>query len=82
MILTFKTDEVRNFVKDGQYEKALRIAGKFKKQIGLTKEELNQLQLGYECLNNSKFYKQLGKDTDKEIIKAYEVLKKVYLKAE
>lgn len=73
-----KTDVVRNLVKEQNFEKALRIAGKFKKQIGMTKEQLNQIQLGYSCLNNSDFYKQLGKNTEEEITKAYKVLEEVY----
>lgn len=76
--MIIKTDVVRNLVKEGNLEKALRIAGKFKREIGLTKEELNQIQLGYSCLNNPEFYKQLNKDVEKEISKAYKVLSEVY----
>lgn len=76
--MILKTDIVRNYVKEGDFEKALRIAGKFKREIGLTKEELSQIQLGYSCLINPTFYKQINKNAEKEIEKAYKILKKVY----
>ena len=56
-----KTELVKKHISNGEFEKALSIAKGFK--IG-DKELLNTIKLGYDCLKNPSFYKQIGKDTE------------------
>lgn len=56
-----KTELVKKYISRGEFEKALCIAKGFK--MG-DKELLNTIKLGYDCLKNPNFYKQLGKDTE------------------
>lgn len=73
-----KVERVKELVKEGKLDKALSIVKNFKREIGITKEELKQLKLSYECLTYPNFYKQLDKDIDLEIMRGYEILERVY----
>lgn len=73
-----KTEEVKRLVMEGKLMEALLIAGKFKREFGLTKEELKAIQLGYSCIGNEDFYKQLGLDTEEKIKIACDILARVY----
>lgn len=73
-----KTEEVKRLVVEGKIMEALLIAGKFKREFGLTKEELEAIQLGYSCIGHEDFYKQLGLDTEEKIKTACDILVKVY----
>lgn len=74
-----KTEEVQKLIREGKLKEALLIAGKFRRTFsGITNTELKQLQLGYGCLTNGNFYKQLNYNILLEIKEAEEILVKVY----
>lgn len=73
-----KVERVKELVKEGKLDKALSIVKNFKREIGITKEELKQVVIAYECLNYPEFYKQLNKNIEEEVNKGYEILKRVY----
>ena len=73
-----KTKNVQELVRKGNLKEALLIAGKFKRTFSISKEDLDIIQTGYECLVRPEFYKQLYKDYEARINKAYEVLERVY----
>ncbi|WP_306010492.1 hypothetical protein [Bacillus sp. MMSF_3328] len=66
-----KTDLACEYWKDLNYKAALRLASEFR--IGITEEERKQMKLGYECIVHEDFYRQLGKDIEKEVDRAIEV---------
>lgn len=70
-----KNAKVRRLVKDGDYKQALQIC---KDWDYSDPADRNQLRLGYECLMYPEFYKQLGKDPEKEYASAIAVLINVY----
>lgn len=76
--MKMKTEDVQKLVVEGKLEEALKIAGKFKRTFSISKEDLEIIRTGYECLIRKDFYKQLYNDIDKRIEKAKEVLVKVY----
>lgn len=56
-----KTELVKKHISNGEFEKALRIV----KGWQIKNKELgHRIKLGYDCLKNPSFYKQLGKDTE------------------
>ena len=62
----------------GNVKEALKIAKNF--TIGLTKEEHKQIVRGYECMVHADFYKQIGKNPEKEIAAGVTVfLNKIYV---
>lgn len=71
-----KTEKVEILVKAGEFDKALKIAKTFK--IWDNKSDGEQIKLASEIKANASFYKQIGKDVDKEYEKGIEVLKRVY----
>ena len=61
--------------KAGEESKALKLFATFR--LGFTKEEARTLQVASEA-TNVKFYQSIGIDTDKEIEKSREILKRKY----
>ncbi|KAB2328948.1 hypothetical protein F7731_23635 [Cytobacillus depressus] len=63
---------------NGNVKDALKIAKNF--TIGLTRDEHKQIVRGYECMVHADFYKQIGKNPEKEIAAAVTVfLNRIYL---
>ena len=71
-----KTNIVRKLLAEGSHKRALSIAKSFK--LGINKEDSNQLNRAYECLVHRKFYEQIGKDPEQEIIAGLLVLNRFY----
>lgn len=72
-----KSDKVRAAVAAGNFKKALRIAKDFR--IGISKEDLDAMKRGYECMATSpEFYKSIGFDVSECIEKGIEVLIRIY----
>ena len=71
-----KTDIVRRLVSEGDYKQALSIVKGFR--LGITCEESGQMVRAYECYVNPAFYKQLGRDTDTEILAGIKILESLY----
>jgi len=71
-----KTDEVRVFVENGEYKKALYLVKGFR--YGIIKEDLDKMKLAYECMVHSGFYKQIGTNTSSAISEGIEILKTLY----
>ena len=67
-----KNTKVRRLVSSGEYKEALQICKDWTYKDPSHRESL---RLGYECLMYPNFYKQLGKDPEKEYSRAIEVLK-------
>lgn len=57
-----KSELVREYIKNGEWKKALKEAKDFR--IGVTKEQRSVLSRAYECIVHPDFYKQLGKDVN------------------
>ena len=70
-----KNAKVRRLVAAGEYKQALQIC---KDWDYADPTHRDQLRLGYECLMYPHFYKQLGKDTNKEYQSAVAILIDVY----
>jgi len=72
-IMVTKTEQLRQFWKQGESKKALKIFKTFK--IGITKEQKRTIEIAYEVLTGKEnFYISLGIDTAKECQKATEIL--------
>lgn len=71
-----KSDRVRRLIREGEYKAALRIAKDFR--LGISKEQSDDMVRGYECMTNPRFYRSLGKDTDKIAQKGLETLLSLY----
>jgi len=72
--MTNKSQEIRDYIESGEYEKALRIGKTFRKG---EKEDLSRIKRAYECYTNERFYKQLGYDIDVEKQEGLVCLKKL-----
>lgn len=60
-MLKTKTEIVRELIAQSDHAKALSIV----KDWQIKNKELgHRIKLGYDCLKNPSFYKQLGKDTE------------------
>ena len=57
---TTKSDQVRQYVREGKYSEALRLACRFKMKI--SKENQAILQRAHECETNPRFYESLGRN--------------------
>jgi len=77
--MTKKIDIVRDYVVHGEYKNAMRLVKGFTKTIN--REDRSQVTRAYECYINPEFYRQLGKDIDKEIAAGVEILIKLYGRA-
>lgn len=71
-----KTDKVRKLVAEGKVVEALRIVRTFK--LGITKQQREVLNRGFECIGNANFYKALGFDTNKCIAEATSLVVELY----
>ena len=71
-----KSDLVRRLVSERRYKEALRIAKEFR--LGIKKDDSDDMRRGYECMVHSRFYKQLGIDTDKIAQKGVETIIRLY----
>lgn len=71
-----KSDAVRRLVAAGDYQSALRIAKSFR--LGISKQQLDDMIRGYECMTNPRFYKSLGMDTAKIAQKGVETVRSLY----
>ena len=71
-----KSDLVRRLVSECRYKEALRIAKEFR--LGIKKDDSDDMRRGYECMVHSRFYKQLGMDTDKIAQKGVETIIRLY----
>lgn len=74
--MTKKIDIVRDYVAKGDYKNAMKLVKGFTKTIGA--DDRSQVTRAYECYINPEFYKQLGKDIDKEIAAGIEILIRIY----
>lgn len=73
-----KTEIAVEYWKELNIKAALKIASEFR--IGITEAERKQIKLGYECIVHEDFYRQLGKDIEKEIDRAMEIFfNKIYV---
>ena len=75
-MLEKKTNIVRKLLAEGNHKKALAIAKGFK--LGITKEDSQQMNRAYECMIHRDFYKQIGKNPEKEINAGIAILNKLY----
>lgn len=76
--MTTKLDELRVFVANKQYNKALRITSKF--FTVLTVEQKRIFQIAHEVVNCNRavFYKGLGINTDEIVTKSTKLLIELY----
>ena len=70
-----KTDRVRDFVKAGNFQAALRIAAKFRM---LSKDDKKALVMAHECQHSPEFYVQVGMNPDELKQKGIAVLMRLY----
>lgn len=70
-----KSNRVRRLVASGNYNQALLIC---KDWIRTDPAHREILRLGYECRLYPEFYKQIGKDPDKEYQNAVDLLIRLY----
>ncbi len=71
-----KSDQVREYVKNGDYKNALKIAKTFK--LGISKEENTAMTRAYECMTNERFYKSMGYDIPSTIQCGIDVVTGLY----
>jgi hypothetical protein len=71
-----KSDTVREMVSGGRYKEALRIAKDFR--LGISKEEHDAMERGYDCLMYPDFYRGLGFDPEEEVLVGIAVIVKLY----
>jgi len=70
-----KTDQVRDYVSQGDYKSAMRIAKGFR--MGF-KEDIDAIRLAWECMTRPHFYEQIGKNPEDLVQKGMEVLDRLY----
>lgn len=71
-----KNQLVRELVSKGEYRKALGICKDWDR--GITAEDRNLMRTAYECMHYTRFYKELGYNTDYIITQGIKTLKKYY----
>lgn len=71
-----KSDLVRHLTEMGDYKAALRIAKGFR--LGISKQDIKDMELGYECLVHPKSYQALGIDPRISAKKGVDTLKRLY----
>lgn len=62
---TTKAEQVRKFLREGDYESAFRMCSRFQ-DLGKHRDDIKR---GHEAITNPRFYRQLGKDIDSLIAK-------------
>lgn len=70
-----KTDQVKEFVSQGDFTKALRIAKTFR--INVTQRQRDAMTRAYECIVSPRFYKSIGTDIEKAIADGIAVLTQI-----
>lgn len=70
-----KNQEVKELVAQGEYKRALQICKEWDYE---NESHGDILRRGYDCLMYPEFYRQIGKDPDKEYQKAVDVLNELY----
>ena len=71
-----KSEAVRRLVAAGDFKAALRIAKDFR--LGISKEDLDNMRRGYECLVYPAFYQSIGKDPSEIAQKGVETVQRLY----
>ena len=71
-----KSEQVREYVKQENYKKALQIAKSFR--LGITEEQRSDMTRAYECMTNERFYRSLGVDIPATIQKGVNVVIALY----
>lgn len=71
-----KSEQVREYVKQENYKKALQIAKSFR--LGITEEQRSDMTRAYECMTNERFYCSLGVDIPATIQKGINVVIALY----
>ena len=71
-----KTEDVKEFVKNKDYKRALRIAKEFR--MGISPEDKKRMRKAYECIVNRRFYVQICKDVDAVISDGVETVCRLY----
>lgn len=71
-----KSDRVRRLVAAGQFKEALRIAKGFRR--GISKEDSDAMQRGYECLVHARFFKELGWNPSEIAQKGIETVSRLF----
>lgn len=71
-----KSEQVREYVKQENYKKALQIAKSFR--LGITEEQRSDMTRAYECMTNERFYRSLGVDIHATIQKGINVVIALY----
>ena len=69
---------VEQYVKEGEYKKALAICKSW--NLPISKEESETLQRGYECMHYPRLYESIGYKPELEAQRAIGILKKIYIK--
>ena len=71
-----KNQMVRDYVESGEYKKALGICKDWDKGISVV--DRDTLRTSYECMVHTRFYKELGFNTDYIIMEGIRILIKYY----
>lgn len=71
-----KSDTVRRLVAAGNFKEALRIAKDFR--LGISKEDMDAMKTGYECMVYPDFYRQLGFNPAQIAQKGVEAIQRLY----
>jgi hypothetical protein len=71
-----KSDAVRRLVREGKMKEALQIAKGFR--LGISQEQRDAMERGYEAMLYPSFYRQIGKSPDDLIRQGKEVLVQLY----
>lgn len=74
------TQRVRMCFKAGDLKGALRITSGWRASSVVSREQLRDLKLGYECLVRPEFYRSLGRDVDMAVEKAKQTVLAVFFK--
>jgi len=70
-----KAQDVRNFIQQGDFKKALSGAKDFR--IGVSKDQRSVMARAYEAIVHPKFYQQIGIDIESAIQEGISVLKAI-----
>lgn len=66
------SEKVRELVAEGNYKKALSIVKGFR--LGIAKDDLTKIKLAYESMTHTRFYEQLGTNTEAAINEGIQIL--------
>ena len=71
-----KSDLVRQYVKAGDYRRALSITKGFR--LGISRDQHAAMVRAHECFSNPEYYRSIGRNPSEEIRKGIAVLKGLY----